>query len=123
MLSNIKLLSLCSEVNHLTTLKDKIMKAIISKLDKKTYYLAVATNCEYSAFIEGNRYQVRNATKEDCPDFEDYCVVNGTFWETLPEIDFLRISGRPMINQYNGTYFLHRLVLKSDCKKYLSYLN
>ena len=99
------------------------MKTVISKLDKKTYYLAVATNCEYSAFIEGNRYQVRNATKEDCPDFEDYCVVNGTFREILPEIDFPRISGRLMINLYNDTYSLHRLVLKSDCKKYLSYLN
>ena len=31
MLSNIKLLSLCMKVNHLTTLKDKVMKAITEK--------------------------------------------------------------------------------------------
>lgn len=83
------------------------MKRITSKLDKKEYYIAVANNCENSEFIEGNRYQVRKATKEDCENPELYCVVNGTFWEILPELTFLQVSGRQMINRYNGTYFLH----------------
>lgn len=99
------------------------MKRITSKLDKKEYYIAVANNCENSEFIEGNRYQVRKATKEDCENPELYCVVNGTFWEILPELTFLQVSGRQMINRYNGTYFLHKLVSKSECKKILSYIN
>lgn len=96
---------------------------IISKLDKKGYYIAVANNCENSDFIEGKRYQVRKATKEDCENPELYCVVNGTFWEILPELSFLQESGKQMINRYTGTYFLHKKVLKSECRKYLSYIN
>lgn len=52
------------------------MKKVISKLDKKEYYIAVASNCENSDFIEGKRYQVRKATKDDCENSELYCKWN-----------------------------------------------
>lgn len=99
------------------------MKKVISKLDKKEYYIAVASNCENSDFIEGKRYQVRKATKDDCENSELYCIVNGTFWEMLPELSFLQAGGKQMINRYDGTYFLHKKVLKSECRKYLSYID
>lgn len=83
------------------------MKKIISKLDKKEYYIAVANNCENSEFIEGNRYQVRNATKDDCENPELYCIVNGEFWEILPELSFLQFTRAEYI-EFSQMWEWHR---------------
>lgn len=83
------------------------MKKVISKLDGKEYYLTV-----------------RNATSDDCCNPELYCVVNGTFNEPLSDLDFKIASGGLLpLNRYNGTYCLNKKVLKSDCKRYLSYID
>ena len=55
------------------------MKKVISKLDGKEYYLTVCNDESNVMFICNKRYQVRNATSDDCCNPELYCVVNGTF--------------------------------------------
>lgn len=39
------------------------MKKVISKLDKKEYYIAVASNCENSDFIEGETLSSEKSDK------------------------------------------------------------
>ena len=61
---------------------------------------------------------------DDCCNPELYCVVNGTFNEPLSDLDFKIASGGLLpLNRYNGTYCLNKKVLKSDCKRYLSYID
>lgn len=100
------------------------MKKVISKLDGKEYYVAVCNDESNTMFIYGKRCQVRNATSDDCENPELYCIVNGTFNQPLADLDFKIASGGLLpLNSYNGTYCLHKKVLKSDCKKYLSYID
>lgn len=100
------------------------MKKVISKLDGKEYYLTVCNDESNVMFICNKRYQVRNATSDDCCNPELYCVVNGTFNEPLSDLDFKIASGGLLpLNRYNGTYCLNKKVLKSDCKRYLSYID
>lgn len=42
------------------------MKKVISKLDGKEYYLTVCNDESNVMFICNKRYQVRNATSDDC---------------------------------------------------------
>lgn len=101
-----------------------IMKKVISKLDKKEYYLAVCNDESNVMFICDNKYQVRKATVDDCENPELYCIVNGTFNEPLSDLDFKIASGGLLpLNPYNGTYCLHKKVLRTDCKRYLSYID
>lgn len=100
------------------------MKKVISKLDGKEYYLTVCNDESNVMFICNKRYQVRNATSDDCCNPELYCVVNGTFNEPLSDLDFKIASGGLLpLNRYNGTYCLNKKVFKSDCKRYLSYID
>lgn len=100
------------------------MKKVISKLDGKEYYVAVCNDESNTMFIYGKRCQVRNATPDDCENPELYCIVNGTFNEPLADLDFKIASGGFLpLNSYNGTYCLHKKVLKSDCKRFLSYID
>lgn len=100
------------------------MKKVISKLDGKEYYLAVCNDESNVMFICDNKYQVRKATANDCENPELYCIVNGTFNEPLSDLDFKIASGGLLpLNRYNGTYCLNKKVLKSDCKRYLSYID
>ena len=100
------------------------MKKVISKLDRKEYYLAVCNDESNVMFICDNKYQVRKATADDCKNPELYCIVNGTFNEPLSDLNFKIASGVLLpLNPYNGTYCLHKKVLKSDCKRYLSYID
>lgn len=100
------------------------MKKIISKLDRKEYYLAVCNDESNVMFICDNKYQVRKATSDDCENPELYCIINGTFNEPLSDLSFKIASGGLLpLNPYNGTYCFHKKVLKSDCKRYLSYID
>lgn len=120
---------LCNLISshYLCTVKLKTprnMKKVISKLDGKEYYLTVCNDESNVMFICNKRYQVRNATSDDCYNPELYCVVNGTFNEPLSDLDFKIASGGLLpLNRYNGTYCLNKKVLKSDCKRYLSYID
>lgn len=100
------------------------MKKVISKLDGKEYFVAVCNDESNTMFIYGKRCQVRKATAEDCENPELYCIVNGTFNQPLADLDFKIASGGLLpLNPYNGTYCLHKKVLKSDCKRFLSYID
>ena len=63
------------------------MKKVISKLDRKEYYLAVCNDESNVMFICDNKYQVRKATADDCENPELYCIVNGTFNEPLSDLN------------------------------------
>lgn len=107
------------------------MIKIVSKLDKKEYYLAtfmggnvdeeVYTNKgKYiGRFIEGKKYQVRKATEEDCENFENYCVVNGLFFD---EIFLSRPLSSKLLNRYTGTHHLHAIISKEVVKRHLVYI-
>lgn len=89
---------LCNLISshYLCTVKLKTprnMKKVISKLDGKEYHLTVCNDESNVMFICNKRYQVRNATSDDCCNPELYCVVNGTFNEPLSDLDFKIASG------------------------------
>lgn len=100
------------------------MKTVISKKDGKKYYLCEA---EFDAGIgngvravcRGERYQVRKATAEDCKDFRNYCVVNGTFNDTFDALEYDKIG----INHYNGTRCEHMLLTVEFCRKVFKYID
>lgn len=100
------------------------MKKVISKLDKKEYYLCVATypmeiDNGLSNVCEGEKYQVRKATAEDCEDYENYCVVNGTF-NVEKDVAWNNKFG---INVYKGTYRRNVLLSVDFCRKAFKYID
>ena len=94
------------------------MKRVISKKDNKVYYLAVAKDSGCIGFLKGSIYQVRKATKSDCFDFQDYCVVNGKFY-CLDE----NIMRTYHVFCENGTArYFNVLIPKVVCKACLDYV-
>lgn len=107
------------------------MKKIISKRDNKEYYLAVLKNEFVDEFIdinnryigipmEGTKYQVRKATKEDCDNPENYCVVNGQFFN---ETFLLTQESLKLLNRYTGTRCFDVIVSKEICRNNLKYID
>lgn len=94
---------------------------IISKRDNKQYYVCIAKFNTVIGFSEGEKYQVRKATPEDCADYENYCIVNGTFDESVNNI-FIETANN-LINKYQGTSCINKKVKIEDCKNVLSYIN
>lgn len=100
------------------------MKTVISKKDGKKYYICVA---KFNAGIgngvrevcEGERYQVRKATADDCNDFRNYCVVNGTFNDASDALNYDRFG----INHYNGTRCEHVILSVEFCKRVFKYID
>lgn len=70
-------------------------------------------------FIEGKKYQVRKTTEEDCENFENYCVVNGLFFD---EIFLSRPLPSKLLNRYTGTHHLHAIISKEVVKRHLVYI-
>lgn len=107
------------------------MKKIISKRDNKEYYLAVVKNEFADEFIdinnryigipkEGTKYQVRKATKEDCNNPENYCVINGDFFD---ETFLLKQENLMLLNRYTGTNHFNVIVSKDICRNNLKYID
>lgn len=97
------------------------MRKIISKRDNKQYYVCIAKFNTVIGFSEGEKYQVRKATPDDCIDYEKYCVVNGTFDESVNNI-FIETTNN-LINKYQGTYCINKKIKIENCKNVLSYIN
>ena len=106
------------------------MIKVVSKLDKKEYYLATFTGEKadediYSRgkyigrFVEGKKYQVRKATSDDCENPDEYCVVNGLFFD---ETFLLKPESLQLINRYTGTYHQHAIISKEVVKRHLVYI-
>lgn len=100
------------------------MKTFISKKDNKKYFLCVAENSTpigngVRSTCAGERYQVRKATIEDCNDYENYCIVNGTFNDMHDALEYDKYG----INHYNGTTYFNLKLTVDFCRKAFKYVD
>ena len=103
-----------------------IMKNVISKLDKKTYFKTEAkfsgsSGYDLFSFSKGEIYWVRKVDSSDNVDSSEFVIVKGTFDHFGDALS--HNLNRNSINRYNGTYSFGIPVKKEIAKLILSYID